>query len=87
MQSLRVNETKRTLRNAFILDLFVLGGEKESKYNKTLYPYRNLTCLLTLSLQKTHIRVFPDYFSFKHFLTFLLLLDTKSKFIEFCTKF
>ena len=28
------NETKLTLRNAFILDLFALGGEKESKYNE-----------------------------------------------------
>ena len=34
MPSLRVNETKLTLRNAFILDLFALGGEKESKYNE-----------------------------------------------------
>ena len=28
---LEVNETKLTLRNAFILDLFALGGEKEFK--------------------------------------------------------
>ena len=28
------NKTKLTFRNVFILDLFVLGGEKESKYNK-----------------------------------------------------
>ena len=34
VRSLRVNETKLTLRNAFILDLFALGGEKESKYNE-----------------------------------------------------
>ena len=34
MRSLRVNETKLTLRSAFILDLFAIGGEKESKYNK-----------------------------------------------------
>ena len=38
MQSLRVTETKLTLRNAFILDLFALGGEKESKYNERT-PY------------------------------------------------
>ena len=31
MLSLRVNETKVTLRNAFILDLFALRGEKEPK--------------------------------------------------------
>ena len=29
-----VNETKLTMGNAFILDLFALGGEKESKYNE-----------------------------------------------------
>ena len=29
-----VNETNLTLRSAFILDLFAIGGEKESKYNK-----------------------------------------------------
>ena len=29
--SLRVNETKLTWRNAFILDLFALGGEKKIK--------------------------------------------------------
>ena len=33
-ESIRVNETKLTLRSAFILDLFALGGEKESKYNE-----------------------------------------------------
>ena len=31
MPSLRVNETKVTLRNAFILDFFALGSEKEPK--------------------------------------------------------
>ena len=34
MPRLWVNETKITLRNAFILDFFALGGEKESKYNE-----------------------------------------------------
>ena len=29
-----MNETKLTLRNVFILDLFALGDEKESKYNE-----------------------------------------------------
>ena len=32
MQSLKVNETKRTLRNVFNIDLLALGDEKESKY-------------------------------------------------------
>ena len=35
MWSLRVNETKLTLRNDFILDHhFELGGEKESNYKE-----------------------------------------------------
>ena len=34
MWVLRVNETKLTLRNAFILDHFALGGEKKSKYDE-----------------------------------------------------
>ena len=34
MRSLKVNETKLTLRHVFILNLFAVGGEKESKYNE-----------------------------------------------------
>ena len=34
MLSLKVNETKR--RIVFILDLFALEGEMESKYNKSI---------------------------------------------------
>ena len=34
MRNLKVNETKLTLRNIFILDLFALGGEKESNNNE-----------------------------------------------------
>ena len=37
VRRLRVNETKLTLRNAYILDLFALGGEKESKYNERTF--------------------------------------------------
>ena len=33
MRSLKVHETELTLRSVFTLDLFALGGEKESKYN------------------------------------------------------
>ena len=66
MQSLKVNEIKLTLRNAFVLDLFALGGENESKYNEK-NPFWGLRAE-TLSLRKTHIGVFLDYFSFKHFL-------------------
>ena len=33
MRPLRINETKLTSSSAFILDLFALGDEKESKYD------------------------------------------------------
>ena len=52
MPRLRVNETKITLRNAFILDLFTLGGEKESKYNEKT-PFWG-------SLQKLDLSVNPQ---------------------------
>ena len=49
---------------------------------------RVLPCLLTLRLQKMHICVFTDYFSFSQFFgRFLLLLEIKTKIIKFCTKF
>ena len=34
MRILKVNETKLILRNILIVDLFALGGEKESKCNE-----------------------------------------------------
>ena len=34
MRVLRVNETKLTSRNVFILVLFAAGSEKESKYDE-----------------------------------------------------
>ena len=36
VRSLKVNETKLTLRNVFISGLFTLGGEKEAKYNERI---------------------------------------------------
>ena len=83
MRSLRVNETKLTLRNAFISEHFALEGERNQHLTKGPFfkaSYRNLNCLLTLSLGKTHVRVFPDYFSFRHLFR-LLVLDMKSKII------
>ena len=65
-----VNETKLTSSNAFILDLRALLGDKKSKYDEqTLFgsSFRNFTGLLTLSLQKALIRVFPDSFNFRQF--------------------
>ena len=47
----KVNETKLTLRNAFNLDLFALGGGKESKYDKR--------SLFWGSLQKLDLSVNP----------------------------
>ena len=35
--ALKVNETKLTLRNAFILDGFALGGELESKCDGRIF--------------------------------------------------
>ena len=52
MRSLRINEIKLTLRNDFILDLFALGGEKESKYNKRT--------LFWGSVQKLDLSVNPE---------------------------
>ena len=49
MPSLRVNEAKLTLRNAFILNLFT--GKKESKYNEKT-PFWG-------SLQKPDLSVNP----------------------------
>ena len=55
--------------------LFQIFLHQEVKRNQNITkrplfgaPCRNSTCQLTLSLRKTHIRVFPDYFSFGHFL-------------------
>ena len=55
--------------------LFQIFLHQEVKRNQNITkrplfgaPCRNSTCQLTLSLRKTHIRVFPDYFSFRHFL-------------------
>ena len=70
MRALRVNEIKLTSRNTFILDLFALIGEKESKYDeRTLFGGSlHETDLLTLNLRNTHICVFRDYLSFSDFL-------------------
>ena len=40
--SLMVNETKLISRNAFVLDLFALGGEKESKHNERTPLWRSI---------------------------------------------
>ena len=69
MPALRVNETKLTPGNAFVVDLFPLGGEKKLKYDEeTLFvaPWRVLTCVLTLHLEKTQC-IFDNYFTFSLF--------------------
>ena len=52
-------------------------------------PDALLTCLLALSLRTTPIGVFPEYFSFSHYLATSCCLYMKrlSKFIKVCTKF
>ena len=79
VRSLKVNETKFTLRNVFILDLFALGGEKDQ--NITKGP------LFWGSVQKHLAFERPIYASFRTILVlgifgvFLLFLDIK--FIKF----
>ena len=55
----------------FLLQIFLCQKvEKIKKRSKNpLSKLRTvLTCLLTFTLQKTHISNIPDYFSFRHFL-------------------
>ena len=85
VRGLRFNETNLALRNAFILDLFALGGQKQSKYDERT-PFGGSLQKHDLSvnpqLPKTHMHVFLNYFSFRCFLAFLLFLDIKSSFIQ-----
>ena len=66
MRSLKVNEIELILRNAFNLDHFALGGEKESKYDKKNpflgAPCSKLTCLLTLTFRNMHNGCFQAFF-------------------------
>ena len=85
MRSLKVNETKLTLRNVFILDLFALEGEKESKYNERT-PFLGF-------VQKRLAFKRRIYASFRTILVlgiFLrpppLFLDIKIWFIEFTSR-
>ena len=71
MCALRVNKSKLIFRNAFIVNLFALESENnQNMIKKPSFgtPRGLLICVLTLSLQTTPIGVFPDYFSFSHFL-------------------
>ena len=82
MRSLKVNETKSTLRNIFILDLFALEGEKESKYNERI-PFWDFV-KKTLAFKR---RIYASFRTISVLGIFwrlpLLFLDTKIKFIEF----
>ena len=50
--------------------------------------FERVTAKLTLNFRKKHICVFPGCFNSNHFFGyFLLLLEIKTKFIKFCTKF
>ena len=72
VRALKVNETKLTATNAFIVNLFAIEREKKN-HNMTRNfsfgtPREVLTCLFPCSLQTTPIGDFPHYFSFSHFL-------------------
>ena len=81
MRSLKVNETKLTLRNVFILDFLALGDEKESKYNERT-PFWG-------SVQKSLAFERPIYVCLRTILVLGILwrlplfLDIKIKFSEF----
>ena len=84
MCGLKVNETKRTLRNVFILDLldlFALGGEKESKYNERI-PFCGYV-QKPLVFERLKYASFRTVLVLDNFLRLPLFLDIKIKFIEF----
>ena len=60
------------LRQMLLLQIILLQDVKKNQdMTKEPFfgaPHGILTCLLTLSLRKTHICVFPDYLSFCQFL-------------------
>ena len=80
MQSLKVNETKLTLRNVFILDLFALGGEKESKYNEWILFWGSVQ--KALAFERRIYASFRTILVFSIFWRFPLNLDIKIKFID-----
>ena len=81
VRSLKVNETKLTLRNVFILDLFVLGGEKESKYNERIHFWGSVQ--KHLAFERRIYASFWTILVLDIFGVFLLFLDIKVKFFEF----
>ena len=79
MRSLKVNETKFTLRNVFILDLFALAGEKESKYNERTHFWGSVQ--KPLAFERRIYASFRTILVLGIFGVFLLFLDIK--FIKF----
>ena len=79
---LRVNETKLTSRNAFILHLFALGGENEPKFGERSLFWSFLQKLaLSVNTQppKDAYMRFSGLFQFQAFSDlFFLFLDLKS---------
>ena len=55
MRVLKFNENKHTLRNVFILDLFALGGEKESKYDERTPFWGSVQKPLAFEKRNTHL--------------------------------
>ena len=81
MRSLKVNETEVTLRNVFILDLFPLGGEKESKCNEKTPCWSSVQ--KPLAFERRIYASFRTISVLRIFGVFLLFLEIKIKFIEF----
>ena len=69
MRGLRVNQTKVTLKNAFIVNFFALKSEKKSK-NEERTLFRDSPRILDLSVwsRMPHICDSLDCFSLRHFL-------------------
>ena len=91
VRALRVNETKVTSRNAFIDNLSALESEKESK-NGERTLFWGCPRILDLSVNPQTPNAiymwFLELFQFQPFFChFLSLLERKTKFINFCTKF
>ena len=87
VRAVRVNETKITLRNAFLFNAFILRSKKNKKMTKgpSFGTARGvLTCLLNLSFRMPHICVFWTTLVLTIFDHFSLLLEIKTNFIKFC---
>ena len=88
--AVRVNETKLTSRNVFIVNL-ALGSEKESENDQMAIfwacPRALDLSLNTQRLKTTYIRFFGLFLFSAIFLPSPIALELKNKLINFCTRF